>query len=1260
MQFVKNGPDIPERLLQTHEEGNVVFFCGSGISFPAGLPGFGGLVRSLYENMGVTPDAVQKRALDLGQFDTAVSLLEGVKHSNLWRRDVRVAMAGLLEPDYTNPKSISTHKALLHLSKVIDKESNESKTRLITTNFDRIFHKAGIADNLNYPTYQAPLLPIPKNRWDGLVYLHGLLPEQINGLELDNLVISSGDFGLAYLTERWAARFVSELFRTYTVCFVGYSLNDPVLRYMMDALAADRLLGESPPEMFAFGEFRKGKFDSECQQWKAKNVTPILYKSHRNHYYLHKTLENWAETYRDGLSGKEQIVATIATSKPSKSDLHDDYARKLAWALCDPSGIPAKRFARLNPVPPIEWLSVLASIEFKKEDLLKFGVLDGKFTEELRFNLFNRPAISSLTPNMALSRYPFSETSWDDVMNNLGDWLIRHLNNEDLVLFILKQGGILNSQFKWKINDKIEEQKQKAKENDNEYFEELRYSSPDAIVSKDMQIVWSLVLAGYCEQSNNSFGLYSWVDKYKVSGITTALKKEIRNILSPKIFFKKPFNYNKNESNMGLKSKLGWDINLSSSHVHAGLRSLNKLPQWQIDIGSLVLEFSALLKETMDVMADLNEVEEFHDFSYIHQPSIKPHPQNKNFRDWTALIDLTRDSLISINKMNTELAIKVANDWWRVPYPIFKRLALFAAFAIENFPASTINDWLEERESYWLWSIVSQREVLQLLSILTARLDEVERNRLLANIAEGPNRTWFKKEISDEEFERICERGIWLRLKKLKQANLKFDKSTEDRYQSIVEKHPKWELSEDGSDDFPVWMSNGENFRNITTSPASLPDLIKWLKDNPDHDHWEDDDWPIRCKRDFIKSTKALIGLKEQGIWIAERWREALQVWTENKLLSFKAWRTLTPHLLELDAPQLRDIAWNLSRWLQNNISCKVIDSDSFFLYFDKLISLPYDIDVEDLNDPLNSAINHPVGILTETLFKWWYGQKPNDEDGFSEEFQKRLNQICLIDNCCLYFGKVIVSSNVLSLFRVDRDWTTKNVIPWFNWENIELASMAWRSYLWSPRLHKGLLIELKSYLLSTVDHYKQLDSHKEQYTRLLTYIALQQYEEFKTKELVEAFGKLPPEALYDVSSCLVDGLSSAGDKYSEYWEHRLLPFIKKLWPKQQIITDETIKQLALLCISARSHFTEAFDLLKHDLKPIKDTDHIVRQIKKSDLTHQFPTEVLNLLSTLIDEPNFRPPSKLKDCIENIVEVAPQLSDSQAYKHLKIIVRQFE
>ena len=38
MQFITNGPDIPDALLQAHKDGRVVFFCGAGISYPAGLP----------------------------------------------------------------------------------------------------------------------------------------------------------------------------------------------------------------------------------------------------------------------------------------------------------------------------------------------------------------------------------------------------------------------------------------------------------------------------------------------------------------------------------------------------------------------------------------------------------------------------------------------------------------------------------------------------------------------------------------------------------------------------------------------------------------------------------------------------------------------------------------------------------------------------------------------------------------------------------------------------------------------------------------------------------------------------------------------------------------------------------------------------------------------------------------------------------------------------------------------------------------------
>jgi hypothetical protein len=114
-QFIRNGPDIPERLSQAHEDGQVVFFCGAGISYPARLPGFGGLVAKLYSALSVVPSAVQQSAIKAGQFDTAIGLLEADIVGG--RETVRRALAGILTPDLSAPNAIATHEALLTLGK---------------------------------------------------------------------------------------------------------------------------------------------------------------------------------------------------------------------------------------------------------------------------------------------------------------------------------------------------------------------------------------------------------------------------------------------------------------------------------------------------------------------------------------------------------------------------------------------------------------------------------------------------------------------------------------------------------------------------------------------------------------------------------------------------------------------------------------------------------------------------------------------------------------------------------------------------------------------------------------------------------------------------------------------------------------------------------------------------------------------------------------------------------------------------------------
>ena len=529
MQFFKDGPDIPEHLLEAHEDGEVVFFCGAGISYPAGLPGFECLVKRLYRRLAVNPDAEQQAAIDSEQFDTAVALLEE-KHVG-GREQVREALNKILKPKSTDTKATATHKALLTLS-----ENREDRRRLITTNFDRLFQTVMRREKLRVPIFQAPLLPVPKTRWNGLVYLHGLLAGKPDADNLNSLVVSSGDFGLAYLTERWAARFVSDLFRNFTVCFVGYSIGDPVLRYMMDALAADRQLGESPREMFAFGSHSEEDHSSQTNKWKAKNVTPILYLEDRGHTNLHRTLDEWANTYGDGVSGKEHIVVQGALARPLTSTKQDDFVGRVLWALSDPSALPAKQFAEMNPVPSLEWLEPLSEKGFGRDRLAGFDVEPKTAVDkEFRFSLTRRPAPYTLAPCMVLVDAGPRRSLWDGVMGHLARWLIRHLNDPALVLWLVEGGAQLHEWFAREVANRIKKLARLECEGKTVELDLIRAAAPNAIPNALMRTLWGLLLTGRVRSPTDHPSFYDWHERFSRDGLTTTLRLELRETLSPRV-----------------------------------------------------------------------------------------------------------------------------------------------------------------------------------------------------------------------------------------------------------------------------------------------------------------------------------------------------------------------------------------------------------------------------------------------------------------------------------------------------------------------------------------------------------------------------------------------------------------------------------------------------------------------------------------------------------------------------------------------------
>lgn len=1276
MQFVTNGPDIPEALLQAHEDSRVVFFCGAGISYPAGLPGFKGLVDEIYRRIGTEPTEIEQDAYKRNQFDATLDLLE--RRIPGQRIGVRKVLADALQPNLKRKKAIDTHAALLHLAR-----NRKGIFRLVTTNFDRIFEK--VAKRIKQPinSFVAPMLPIPKNsRWNGLVYLHGQLPEELDETALQRLVLTSGDFGLAYLTERWAARFVSELFRNYVVCFVGYSINDPVLRYMMDALAADRMLGESTPQAYALGDCEPGQEHYKTIEWKAKGVIPILYevsKDNYDHSILHSTLKKWSDTYRDGILGKERIVMEYGIAHPSASTQQDDFVGRMLWALSHKSGLPAKCFAEFNPVPPIEWLKVFSEDRYRHSDLDRFGILPHpRIDESLHFSFIRRPAPYAYASYMSLAP-EIADIRWDDVMSQLARWLVRHLNDPELIFWLAQRGGQLHNEWRRLIEGKLDFFARLEREGKTAELDEIRTNAPNAIPQPPMRILWRLLLTGRVKSWGRDWEFYSWKGRLQRDGLTAMSRFELRELLSPKVVLKRPSRWGEDGENdndvaeppQRLKQLVDWELVLTTDHIHSALEGLKQVEHWGEVLPRLLGDFQQLLSDALDLLRELSEVDDLNDPSYWYLPSISPHWQNREYHEWVALIELLRDAWLATKEIDPNKATWVAQVWFDFPYPTFKRLALFAASQDGCISPERWLEWLNVDGANWLWATDTHREVMRLLVLQGYRLSQEASTKLENAILAGPPRENFQDDIEPEWWQSHVDYSIWLRFAKLRAGGSNLSTTALSHFAELSKKNPRWKLSDDERDEFTHWMSGTgdpdyEESRDIDFAPQNRRELVKWLKRPPaERRPFYEDTWQKTCRDRLSLSLVALCELAQEKIWMPGRWREALQAWSEDGLI-LRSWRYAAPLVQTMPDYVLLEIVPSVARWLEK--VSKIVDrhEDILLDICRRVLELPLEpdssimMDGKSINQPVFEAINHSVGHVTQVLLNLWLKRKLNDRDTLPADLKPFFTRLCDTNIGQFRHGRVLLASQLITFFRVDRPWTEQNLLPLFDWTtNSVEARAAWEGFLWSPRLYQPLLIVFKSQFLKTAHHYAELGEHSRQFAVFLTYAALHQVEGYTLQDFRLAVDNLPNDGLQEIVKALSQALEGAGEQREDYWKNRIQPFLIQVWPKShELGSNEISKSFVRLSIAARDEFPAALSLILNWLQPFEHPHHVLHSLRESGLCSRFPVEALQLLDKIIDQQPWIS-SELEHCLEAISRVSPVLNNDYRYLRLSEHARRY-
>ena len=314
------GIEFPEAMCTALRNGQLVIFAGAGISMgePAGLPSFVDLAKSIADSTG----------FDRGTDEPVDRFLGRLEHAGV---DVHARAAQELSPKNAQPTAL--HRSSLQFF------WQRHQVRIVTTNFDELFEQAA-KDVLAFTpdVFRAPALPLGRS-FNGIVHVHGALSHA------DGMVLTDGDFGRAYLTEGWARRFLVELFREFSVLFVGYDHNDTVMNYLARALP-----GGGGNRRFALtGRAR------DPQHWHVLGIEPIVFpQADPNDYSaLNRSVGRLVEIFTRGVLDWRREIVDIARSRPSLLD--DEAADLVGEVLADK--LKTRFFTEAEP--SAEWIAWL-------------------------------------------------------------------------------------------------------------------------------------------------------------------------------------------------------------------------------------------------------------------------------------------------------------------------------------------------------------------------------------------------------------------------------------------------------------------------------------------------------------------------------------------------------------------------------------------------------------------------------------------------------------------------------------------------------------------------------------------------------------------------------------------------------------------------------------------------------------------------------------------------------------------------------------
>jgi len=1264
MRFFENGPNIPDELLFARDEGRVVFFCGAGVSRArAGLPDFFGLADKVIQSLGVPEDSpackLLNEAMEIDKRIGINGLLSADQIFGLLDRDYDVsdiesAVAKALKPE--KDADLSAHRLLLNLA-----TTPQGKVRLVTTNFDRLFDDC----DTSLHAFPPSRLPNPSRHieMDGIIYLHGCARNDYSGSEQDGFILSSADFGRAYLSEAWATKFFKEIIDLYSVVFVGYAADDPPVRYLLEAL------NKKEGQLKGVYAFQSGETSEAVARWSHKGVQAIPYAEDNGHKELWETIEAWAVRAKSP-SDWYQSVIDLAKQGPRKLQAYQ--RGQVAHVISTYEGV--QKFSDGDSPPPAEWLFVFdPNRRFAKPGYLGNFGNRGEFVDPfVLYGIDSDSVPNKILPDDYYTKREIPANAWNAFVANRLD-LQNYLQGDNLSVWSrttilpsrLFQLGIWISKIAhqptaiwWAVQQNslhpdIQQLIQQFLENSQNSVSSIIYQS------------WKYLFESWkhnihdesCDQDDlivmiKTIGWNSEVIR-KYASINQPYLKARESFWSAPIPHDEAIEFQLNDLlNLDVEYPSLWiDINIPNEWLALTVRQLRHNLEYALlletEIGGYGLNF------TSPIVADDDK-------------TVDHAQRNQDLSGYVITFALHFERLINLDvtKARQEFAAWPIDD-----DTIFCRLRIWASGFPELIDTENFANIIDQLKNTVFWNIYHQRD---LLLALAKRWNELQDDRKKAIetklLLEGEEWSFegehdYKKNKARESLNRIT----WM----AKQGCIfTFDLNviTENLKLNVPEWNP-----EDAMDSVRSTQQRGGWVGTDTDDSSLLDEPLSAILSTALELSGRSTDF-LTKKSPFAglsihKPVRALSSLTD-----ASRKNEYPQ-WAWEIFLHSDSRNNDKPKLSALIAERLCrcpdealvNIIHPISFWLmkvskQLALQCQ----SSFENLILKLVGffhkMPLNagtsiIGSNTQTDWIDKAINSPVGNIAQVLFDDSRLEGIGRESGFPREWLCYAEDLLSLKADLRRYVIVIFCHNFNWLYYIDPNWTELNLLQILDKNNLDDRDAFWSGYLWGIKAQPRpkVALRLKPHLLEIAEAKSEFKSnHSHVLAKIVFALWSSRNEETQERfishtEMRDVLLNSNEDFRTNILGQLVEWSNMENGDGNQVCADRLLEFIRDVWPLQKRIKTAAISsKLCAILFSNKQCFYQLVEIVV-PLLTIIDTQRLLLPSFENliEIIDLYPSKVLDVFYTILGDKVFYWPRVIDKILQRIGEADTNLQSDE-------------